>query len=84
MNECINMKTARLKYTYLFFSLIIFGLFISLVTTTLLYKDVLHQCKGEFTLPKNAYWERDCWWSCRKGFIRDVENSVCKTDPNIK
>ena len=38
------------------------------------------QCKSNFDLPENAYWETDCWWACKPGWNKDVLNSVCTLD----
>lgn len=42
------------------------------------------QCKSNFELPANAYWNTDCWWGCKPGWNKNVINSVCLFDPTYK
>ena len=45
---------------------------------------VAKQCKSNFDLPENAYWETDCWWACKPGWNKDVINSFCVVDLSFK
>jgi len=78
------MNSSRLKAVYFFFALVVVGLGVSLTKTAINYGEITRQCDNNFELPEHAYWERECWWSCKRGWIRDVEASQCKVDPNIQ
>ena len=71
------MISNRLKGMYIFFTLIIATLVTALLVNATKYAALTKDCKGEFELPKNAYWHSDCMWLCKDGWHKDAETASC-------